>query len=149
MKTTVPKSLVEEHHEIQRELSRAVEAGGRTGEAARALSRILLPHMDREDCLVHPALAILEGLARRTENPDPAAVLRHHERLKEALPDLLRDHGFIVGALEALETAAQAEHQSAIADLSRRLIHHARLEEEVLYPAAILAGDYVRVTTVG
>jgi iron-sulfur cluster repair protein YtfE (RIC family) len=149
MKTTVPRTLAEEHVGIRRQLAHLVEEGGRTGEAARALARILLPHMDREDRLVFPALAILEGLARRTEEPDPAAVLRHHDDLKTALPGLLRDHGFIVGALEKLEATARAEHKEAVVDLSRRLIGHARLEEEILYPAAVLAGEYVRVTTVG
>jgi hypothetical protein len=149
MKTYVPKALAQQHGGIRGRLSRAVEAGGRTGEAAGALARILLPHMDREDRLVFPALAILEGLARRTETPDPAVVLRRHEDLKTALPDLLRDHGFIVGALETLAAAARDEGKTAIADLSRDLIEHARLEEEILYPAAVLVGDYVRVTTVG
>ena len=145
MKTTVPRFLVDEHREIRRELARAVEAGGKTGEAARNLSRVLLPHMEREDRLALPPLGILEDLARRTGPLDPSAVLRHHEALVEALPELLREHGFIVGALEALEAAARAEKRETIAALSQRLIHHARLEEEILYPAAVLVGEYLKL----
>ena len=41
--------------------------------------------------------------------------------------------------------AAREARRFEYADLAQKLIIHARIEEEVMYPAAIVAGEYVRL----
>ena len=61
METKTPQSIQAEHESLHAELARAVKAGGRTGEAARAVLKVLQPHMAREEEFVAPALAFPTG----------------------------------------------------------------------------------------
>lgn len=67
------------------------------------------------------------------------------DKLKSDLRGMLEDHQAIVGALELLVSAAHAEDHHETADFALRLMHHAMLEEQVMYPAALLVGEYVRL----
>ena len=59
-------------------------------------------------------------------------------------PAMLEEHAEIRAATEKLRVVAQKEKASAYEEFAAELILHARTEEEVLYPAAILAGDVIR-----
>ena len=65
------------------------------------------------------------------------------ETLKANLPDLLEDHEEMLVVLRALERAARQAGRSDVAQLAQRLMDHAELEAEVLYPAAIVAGRFL------
>ena len=146
MDMPIPKTLTDTHRDVKRGLARAVEAGGRTGQAAKEAAKLLRPHMEREERLVLPLLALLEPLARRTLQPDAREVLPLLEALKDELPEMLREHGFILPALETLAAAGRSERHGEVIKLCHDLEIHARAEEEILYPAAVLAGEYVRLT---
>ena len=64
-------------------------------------------------------------------------------RLKADLSQMLLEHKEIVAALEALKEAASSEGNAAAAHFAEKLVLHAQTEEEVLYPAAILVGEYL------
>ncbi len=64
-----------EHEEIHEQLARAMKAGGRTGEAAGAVMKVLQPHMAREEELVAPALALLRPAAEGRLTAEMASVL--------------------------------------------------------------------------
>ena len=98
-----------------------------------------------------PPLGLLARLARGEVSPDMAEALPLIARLKEEMPLMLEEHRSIKGALQVLEEAAAAEGKSEIVDFARRLALHARSEEEVLYPAAILVGEILkeRLTVAG
>jgi hypothetical protein len=57
---------------------------------------------------------------------------------------MLQEHTKIRAATEKLRVAAQTEKDSAYEQFAEALTLHARTEEEVLYPAAILVGDVIR-----
>ena len=66
-------------------------------------------------------------------------------RLKADLGHMLLEHKEIVAALDALKEAAGSEGKTAAAGFAEKLMLHAQTEEEVLYPAAILIGEYIRL----
>ena len=55
------------------------------------------------------------------------------------------DIGAALEALEELLKVAGAQGQSELVTFAETLLNHARLEEEVLYPAAIVAGEYLKI----
>ena len=67
------------------------------------------------------------------------------DRLKLELPKMLQEHEAVVAALKTLITAAQTENKPEHARFAEKLILHARTEEEVLYPTAILIGEYLKL----
>jgi hypothetical protein len=118
---------------------------GRVGEAARTLARLMHPHFVREDEYAMPPLGLLTRLARDEVSPDMAEALPLIARLKAEMPLMLEEHQAIKGALQKLEEVAAAEGKADIVELARRLKLHAESEEEVLYPAAIVVGEYLKL----
>jgi hypothetical protein len=140
----VPRSIREEHEEIHSALVDATREAGRTGEAARELARRLEPHFRREEEIALPPLGLLRPLAGGAFQRSMEDVLPMTDALRRELPRMLEEHRDIAAAARRLESAARDERNAAAEELARRLQAHARTEEEVLYPAAVLVGDLVR-----
>jgi hemerythrin superfamily protein len=58
---------------------------------------------------------------------------------------MLSEHKAIVQALNELGRAAKAEGHPAVSRFVEDLTAHAQFEEQVLYPAAILVGEFLRL----
>ncbi len=144
-KISTPEPLRIEHEELHQALASATRAPGRTGEAARAVARVLHPHFLREDEIALPPLGLLQELASGRVTPDMAEVLTLTDTLARELPQMLEEHGAIRAALEKLEAVARAEDRPEEARLARQIMLHAQTEEQVTYPAAILAGEYLKI----
>lgn len=140
----IPASMQQEHHDIHAALASATEAPGRVGEAARELARLLEPHFARENQIALPPLGLLRPLASGEFDPSMADVLPMTDALRRELPQMLREHAEIAAAAQRLERIAGEERNLEVQRLARALQAHARSEEELLYPAAILVGDLVR-----
>lgn len=141
----IPQPLKVEHDALHAELARARDAGGRTAEAAKAVAATLHPHFLREEEIAMPPLALLTALAEDKISPEMAEVLAMTESLEAELPHMLAQHQDIVAALELLSRAAADENKPEVARFAEKLILHARTEEQVLYPAAILVGRYLKL----
>lgn len=140
-----PRSLVEDHEQLHTKLQRAIDSGGKTAEAARAVFEVLHPHFLKEDAIATPPLALLDDLAAGKVEPWMRDVLPKTEQLKTELPQMLREHEQIKAALERLASEAEAEHKPEIAQIAQQIKIHAEMEEQVLYPAAILVGEYLKL----
>lgn len=145
MKFLIPEPLEGEHAELHAELVDATRAGGRVGEAAKAVAKRLHPHFVREQELALPPLGLVATLAQGAIDPDMADVLRLTDKLETELPGMLAEHEEIVAALRHLVAAAETEQKPEYARFAEKLMLHARTEEEVLYPAAVLIGRYVKL----
>jgi hypothetical protein len=60
-----PEAAMIEHSRLREEFERATKVGGETADAARAVLKVLLPHMILEE--EHPSLAGAEGLPSRRD----------------------------------------------------------------------------------
>jgi hemerythrin HHE cation binding domain-containing protein len=102
------------------------------------------PHIDKEETFALPPLGILHQLVRGIHSPEDEAAVIMAWRLREDLDNMVAEHRVIGAALEELLAAAKAEQRVEYAELARKVLHHIRMEEQVLYPATILVGDYLR-----
>jgi hypothetical protein len=143
----IPESIIAEHKELHAQLEAVVRLGGQTGEAAQAVERALGPHFEKEEQLALPPLGLLKPLAEGPVTPEMHAVADLAVRLKADLPQMLEEHKVIVTALDALTRAARAEGRGSAVEFAEGLKRHAQYEEEVLYPAAVLVGQYVTLKT--
>jgi len=141
----IPASVRLEHDALHKHLADVSMEPGRVGEAARTLARLMHPHFVREDEYAMPPLGLLTRLARDEVSPDMAEALPLIARLKAEMPLMLEEHQAIKGALQQLEEVAAAQGKPDIVELARRLKLHAESEEEVLYPAAIVVGEYLKL----
>jgi iron-sulfur cluster repair protein YtfE (RIC family) len=141
----IPRSLKVEHEELHAELVRATNAGGQVAEAAKAVAKALHAHFLKEEEFALPPLGLLSSLAWGRIEQDAKTVFGMTDRLKAELPQMLEEHQTVVAALEKLKSAAKAENKPEHARFAEKLILHAQTEEEVLYPTAILIGEYLKL----
>jgi len=66
------------------------------------------------------------------------------DSLRHELPRMLQEHEAIAAAARRLAQVARAARAGDVARFAEALLTHARMEEEVLYPAAILVGELIR-----
>ena len=145
MEFKIPQSLKAEHDELHSKLAKAIAAGGRVGEAAKEVARLLHAHFVKEEEYALPPLGLLVVLAQGKVTPEMSKALAMTDKLKAELPEMLKEHKAIVGALERLVSAAKAENRLEHAHFAEKLMLHAQTEEEVLYPASILIGEYLKL----
>lgn len=145
----IPKPLTIEHGELHAELVKLTRARGKVGEAARAVAALLHPHFVKEEEYALPPLGLLSALAAGPPTPDMRAVLPMTGRLRAEMPQMLSEHKAVLGALRRLAAAGRRERKPAAVRFAEALTLHALTEEQVLYPAAILVGEYVRARTGG
>ena len=141
----IPRPLKVEHEELHGELVKATEAGGGVGEAAKAVAKALHAHFVREEEFALPPLGLLSALAQGRVDEDPKITIAMTDRLKSGLPEMLNEHKAVIAALENLKKAAAAENKPEHGRFAEKLMLHAQTEEEVLYPAAILIGEYLKL----
>jgi len=127
----------------------ATKAGGRTGDAAKAVAKLMHPHFVKEEEFALPPLGLLAALSKGRVDSAMAGVLKLTDRLEAELPQMLAEHKEIVAALGRLVEAATAENRPDHARFAEKLMAHARAEEEVSYPAALLIGRYVKAALSG
>ncbi len=141
----IPTPLKLEHDELHADLVKATQAGGRVGDAAKMVAKVLHEHFVKEEEFALPPLGLLSALARDQVDEVMKTAVPMTDRLKAELPEMLQEHEAVVAALKTLITAAQAENKPEHARFAEKLILHARTEEEVLYPTAILIGEYLKL----
>lgn len=140
----IPESMKIEHEEIHGALIAATREPGRTGEAARELAKILHPHFVREEQVALPPLALLEPLSRGEYDRGMLEVLKMTDALRAELPQMLAQHKDIAAAARRLEQVAREEGNQESEETAQKLQIHARSEEQIFYPMAILVGELVR-----
>jgi hypothetical protein len=145
MEFKIPKSLQLEHQELHRELAKATREPGRLGEAAKNVAAILDPHFRKEEEYALPPLGLLPLLAGGKIRPEMKEVLLMTDRLKADLPHMLEEHKAIVAALKYLIEEARKARMPEQIHFAEKLTLHAKNEEEILYPAALLVGEYIKL----
>ena len=147
MPLAIPQVLKLDHEELRDGVARASRERGPIGAAAIRLLRVMTPHIEKEEAFAHPPLGLLEEVARGLKPSDAeiAEALAMSGRLRGGILDMLAEHRMISAAVEELLAAAKAANRVEYAELAVRLIHHADVEERVLYPAVAILGSYLKL----
>jgi iron-sulfur cluster repair protein YtfE (RIC family) len=145
MRLDVPDVLKREHVELFLRLEAAAAEPGAVGEAAQELVQVLNEHLKREEQVAFPLLGLLPHLVDGTVGEEMRAAVPVTDRLRAELHRLRREHVAIVAAVERLAEAGRKDGRQEFARLAQHLLEHARVEEAILYPAALIVGEYVRL----
>lgn len=143
--TSIPRTILIEHDTLHADLERATKLPGRLGEMAGTVARVLHAHFEKEEELALPPLGLLAMLVDGHLPPDASSIVKRTDRLRTELPRMLEEHRDIVKALDRMIDVALAENRFEIADFGERMKHHALVEEEVLYPTALLVGEFIKL----
>jgi hypothetical protein len=146
MRLEIPDVLRREHRQLDLQLQAATILTSPLGEASRKLAAVLHGHLLREEQFALPLLSLLPQLADGRVDREMSIVVPIAERLRGELRRLREEHVAIVAALEAFAEGARAEGRGEYQQLAHDLIEHVRVEEAIFYPAALLVGEYVRLS---
>jgi hypothetical protein len=141
----IPAALKVEHEKLHATLSEAIRLPGQTGQAAKRVAAVLHEHFVSEEEFALPPLGLLGPISEGRTTSDMQEVISLSDRLKAEMPRMLSEHQAIVEALEHLGRAATAERHPEVSRFVEELTAHALNEEQVLYPAAILVGEYLKL----
>ena len=143
----VPAAIRTEHEHLHHELDAAIASGGQTGARAGKVAQILLAHFREEEAYAMPPLGLLESLARNEPVDDIRAglAIQMADRLRHEYDKMLREHHALTVELRKLAAAAKEEAKPDQARFAEELIVHAQNEEQVLYPATLVIGDYLKL----
>jgi hypothetical protein len=147
VKFEIPESLKAEHEELNEELAGAVKVRGKVGSAAKKDAEVLHPHFGSEGEFVLPPLGLLRILPTKKVDLEMKEVLDTTNRLKSEFGRMLEEHKAIALALEDLAKVARKEKKMEYVMFAEKLKLHALNEEEVLYLASLLIGEYVEIRT--
>lgn len=145
MKLEIPYSLKAEHDEIHEALHKATQLTGKTAEAAQKVARLLRPHFMKEEKYAMPPLALLQVLSKGEAAPEMKSLIREIDQFRKELPGMLDEHREIHLALRELIEVSTKENLYKVVDFSKDLMRHAKMEEEIIYPTAILIGEYLKM----
>ena len=145
MTPACPPSLTIEHSQLHAELTRATREPGALGESAFEVAQLIHAHFEKEERYMLPPLALLAKLAWSGASAEMAALLPVTRRLKAELPLMLIEHKAIVAALQRFCSRAREAGREDYVRFAESLILHAQTEEEVLYPAAVLVGEFLEL----
>lgn len=140
-----PHALRMEHAALREELAAALADTGGVGDAARSVKDVLTTHLQREETGALRLLGLLRGMARDASSADVGAAIALSVDVARELPALLEEHRVIGEASKRLADVARRERKPDQVAFANQLWLHARIEEEVLYPAALLIGEYLRI----
>lgn len=141
----IPGSLKAEHVELHKKLEKFTKLPGKTGVAAKNVAKALHPHFIKEEEYALPLLGLLPELAKGQTPIKAKEAIAMSEKLKAEFQQMLAEHKQIVAALEKLNNAAKEEKHPEVVRFTETLKLHAQTEEEVLYPTAILIGEYLKL----
>ena len=140
-----PPSLREEHKEIMELLIEFSRLQDMTGTAVKELLDALEPHFEKEEKLAMPVLGSLSELVSEDKTAtDLRAIAESQAPLRQEYDNMFREHAELEKFIQNARRFAVLENHQDVADLLDALFHHARVEEEVLYPAALLAGTVAK-----
>lgn len=144
MKLKIPKALKTGHEILFRELETLIDLGGHIGEKAKVLNDVMAPHFKKEEMYALPPLGLLLTLSEGNWELDTNEAIKMSEMLESKLSELNKEHGNILKVLNDLKHVAKEENNNKAKQFVKDLMLHIDIEDQVLYPATILVGNYLK-----
>lgn len=146
-KPIVPTLLLNEHDSLLRDLKTISVHHDSTGRIAVELYDLLDHHFQEEEDYVLPPLGLLVSLSGDSLPENTTAILRMIDKLKAQSPHMSAEHQMIKLLVNDLRNTAKVEGHAEVEIFRNDLLKHAQMEEEILFPAALLIGEYLRIKT--
>lgn len=116
----------------------------KTGETIRRLEEALEPHFKKETRIVMPVLGSLPSLVKKETPKNLREIAESHERILGEYENMFQEHTEIQKLVSEAKLFSLHEEHAEVTDLMDDLAHHMKVEEEVLYPSALLAGTVAK-----
>lgn len=147
-KPEVPSSIKKEHESLLGQVHQITLFPDSTGLNAKKLEELMLHHFMEEENYVLPPLGLLPSLSNGQLPEQTNNILLLTEKLKSQMTHLSVEHQMIKAYMDELKQAAAKDNHPEVIEFEKELHKHANIEEEVLFPSAILIGEYLKLTRI-
>lgn len=144
-KPIVPELLLNEHDTLLHDLKTISVHQDSTGRIAAELYDLLDHHFQEEENYVLPPLGLLTSLSGDSLPENTTAILRMIDKLKAQTPHMSAEHQMIKLLANDLLSTAKEEGHAEVENFYTDLLKHAQMEEKILFPTALLIGEYLRI----
>jgi hypothetical protein len=144
-KPEVPSSIKAENQYLLDKVKPLTLYPDSTGIAALKLNELMQHHFKEEEDYVLPPLGLLPSLAAGALPEQRKEVIALTAKLKLQLPHMSAEHQLIKAYLNELVQAAAKDNHPEVIEFEKEVHKHAITEEEVLFPAALLIGEYLEL----
>jgi len=144
MKLKVPKAITHGHDNLIAELKDVIDMGGRIGEKARLLGLVMAPHFKKEEEYALPPLGLLLALSEGGWEINAQEAIKMADNLQFKLEEMTIEHQNILRIMNEFKLISEEENNIAGRLFIKSLTLHIELEDQVLYPATILVGNYLK-----
>jgi len=142
----VPASLRLEHVQLREQIYALAKQNNDLGAASHTVMEIFYMHAIKEEERVFPALDALPLLAAGKITDSMRLLKGIADEMKAGLyEELLEDHKAIVEPLNDIARSARDQGRMEFVEFAERFILHAQMEEEMLYPAALITAEYFQL----
>lgn len=102
-------------------------------------------HFKEEEDFVLPVLGLLPSLTTGNLPDQSKEVIQFCEHIRTQLQHLTVEHQLIKAYMDELMQVAKNENHPEVMVLEQELQNHAKTEEEVFFPSALLIGEYLKL----
>lgn len=141
----VPSSIKQEHEYLLDKIHKITLFQDSTGHSAVKLKELMEHHFKEEEDFVLPPLGLLPLLASGKLPEQSKEVILLNEKLKSQLSHISAEHQLITVFMNELMQAAVNDKHPEIIEFEKELHKHAKTEEEIFFPTAILIGEYLKL----
>jgi len=141
MPLSTPTSVLAIHENLLQLLVGAQRLQGKTGRIAEEVAKLVRPHIEKEESLFLPLLGILpEAAEGKLSQATAKRAAKLYSKAKEEYKVMLLEHKELDKTLARLKRVADEEGHPTATKFADLLKEHSLGEDQMLYPAAILAG---------
>lgn len=144
-KPEVPSSIRAEHQYLLDKIYKISLFQDSTGRVAIKLNELMQHHFNEEEDYVLPPLGLLPLLSTGKLPEQSKEVIVLTEKLKSQLSHMSAEHQLIKAFMAELILVASKENHPEIIEFEKEIHKHANTEEEILFPTAILIGEYLKL----
>lgn len=144
-KPVVPSSLKKTHTALLNQLHQFTLVKDSSTKVALKLEELMLHHFMEEEDYILPPLGILPALASGQVPTQTKEIIALSEKAKSQMNHMSAEHQLIITYIEELKQASKEENRPAIIAFEKDVSKHAVSEEEVYFPASILAGEFLKL----
>lgn len=140
----IPQSVRLQHEQIVSRLAAYTKHEAPVGPAAAKALAILNSHYAKEENFVLPPLGLLPRIANGEFSKDMEPAIAMAIRTRAAMTELRNEHVQITSLMNDLIEAGTKSHNDELVRFATRVAAQSLIHIEVLMPATIVIGDYLR-----
>ncbi len=144
-KPEIPSSIQITHVLLLEQIHKMTLYKDSSGRVAIKIEDMMKHHFTEEENYILPTLGLLPLLANGQIPQQYDDVILLSEKAKSLMDHMSAEHQLITAYIKELKDVSNNDNLSEIIDFENQVSKHAISEEEVLFPAAILVGEYLKL----